>query len=273
MAATVVVANGNFHGRTTTIVGFSDDPQARDDFGPVRARVRHCAVRRRRRDRGRDHRRHRGRAHRADPGRGRRRRFRPRATSAPCARSARGTTCSSSPTRSSPVSAASARRSRATARASCPTSTCSARRWAAASCPSRPSSPTPTCSGSSAPASTARRSAATRSRRRSDCGSSRCSSRASSRTRAPALGEHLEATLSSRSSATASPPCASRDCGRASTSTPPSGPAARSPSGCSARGVLVKDTHGQTIRIAPPLVVRATELDWAIEQLRFVLAG
>jgi len=40
-----------------------------------------------------------------------------------------------------------------------------------------------------------------------------------------------------------------------------------------ARGVLAKDTHGQTIRIAPPLVVRATELDWAIEQLRVVLAG
>ncbi|MCK9919627.1 MULTISPECIES: ornithine--oxo-acid transaminase [Microbacterium] len=40
-----------------------------------------------------------------------------------------------------------------------------------------------------------------------------------------------------------------------------------------ARGVLVKDTHGQTIRIAPPLVVRATELDWAIEQLKVVLAG
>lgn len=39
-----------------------------------------------------------------------------------------------------------------------------------------------------------------------------------------------------------------------------------------ARGVLVKDTHGQTIRIAPPLVVRATELDWAVEQLRVVLA-
>jgi len=40
-----------------------------------------------------------------------------------------------------------------------------------------------------------------------------------------------------------------------------------------ARGVLVKDTHGQTIRIAPPLVVRATELDWAVEQLRVVLAA
>lgn len=32
--ATIVVADGNFHGRTTTIVSFSDDPQARDDFGP-----------------------------------------------------------------------------------------------------------------------------------------------------------------------------------------------------------------------------------------------
>ncbi|GAA1465960.1 ornithine--oxo-acid transaminase [Microbacterium thalassium] len=40
-----------------------------------------------------------------------------------------------------------------------------------------------------------------------------------------------------------------------------------------ARGVLVKDTQGQTIRIAPPLVIRATELDWAVEQLKVVLAG
>ncbi|WP_299088650.1 ornithine--oxo-acid transaminase [uncultured Microbacterium sp.] len=40
-----------------------------------------------------------------------------------------------------------------------------------------------------------------------------------------------------------------------------------------ARGVLVKDTHGQTIRIAPPIVIRATELDWAVEQLRLVLSS
>ncbi|MFG6402910.1 ornithine--oxo-acid transaminase [Microbacterium sp. P04] len=40
-----------------------------------------------------------------------------------------------------------------------------------------------------------------------------------------------------------------------------------------ARGVLVKDTHGQTIRIAPPLVIRATELDWAVEQLKHVLGA
>ncbi|PYY39732.1 ornithine--oxo-acid transaminase [Curtobacterium sp. MCPF17_046] len=32
--ATVIVASGNFHGRTTTIISFSDDPSARDDFGP-----------------------------------------------------------------------------------------------------------------------------------------------------------------------------------------------------------------------------------------------
>ncbi|WP_373317916.1 ornithine--oxo-acid transaminase [Virgisporangium aliadipatigenens] len=32
--ATIVVAEGNFHGRTTTIVSFSTDPEARADFGP-----------------------------------------------------------------------------------------------------------------------------------------------------------------------------------------------------------------------------------------------
>jgi ornithine--oxo-acid transaminase len=39
-----------------------------------------------------------------------------------------------------------------------------------------------------------------------------------------------------------------------------------------ARGVLAKDTHGSTIRLAPPLVVTADELTWAVEQLRVVLA-
>ncbi|GAB2875045.1 ornithine--oxo-acid transaminase [Nocardioides pacificus] len=32
--AEIIVASGNFHGRTTTIVGFSDDPDARGGFGP-----------------------------------------------------------------------------------------------------------------------------------------------------------------------------------------------------------------------------------------------
>ncbi|MFH8725311.1 ornithine--oxo-acid transaminase [Streptomyces termitum] len=38
------------------------------------------------------------------------------------------------------------------------------------------------------------------------------------------------------------------------------------------RGVLVKDTHGSTIRIAPPLVISKEDLDWGLEQLREVLA-
>ncbi|MFB6440746.1 ornithine--oxo-acid transaminase [Streptomyces sp. NPDC056411] len=37
------------------------------------------------------------------------------------------------------------------------------------------------------------------------------------------------------------------------------------------RGVLVKDTHGQTIRIAPPLVISKEDLDWGLAQLRGVL--
>jgi ornithine--oxo-acid transaminase len=39
------------------------------------------------------------------------------------------------------------------------------------------------------------------------------------------------------------------------------------------RGVLAKDTHGSTIRLAPPLVVEAEELDWLVDQLEAVLAG
>jgi ornithine aminotransferase len=38
------------------------------------------------------------------------------------------------------------------------------------------------------------------------------------------------------------------------------------------RGVLVKDTHGSTLRFAPPLVITAGEIDWAIDQFTEVLA-
>ena len=38
------------------------------------------------------------------------------------------------------------------------------------------------------------------------------------------------------------------------------------------RGVLAKDTHGSTIRLAPPIVVEPDELDWAVDQLEAVLA-
>jgi ornithine--oxo-acid transaminase len=36
------------------------------------------------------------------------------------------------------------------------------------------------------------------------------------------------------------------------------------------RGVLSKDTHEQVIRLAPPLIVEKAELDWLVEQLRSV---
>jgi len=37
------------------------------------------------------------------------------------------------------------------------------------------------------------------------------------------------------------------------------------------RGVLVKDTHRSTIRIAPPLVISKEDLDWGLDRLRGVL--
>ncbi|MXN48769.1 ornithine--oxo-acid transaminase [Shinella kummerowiae] len=37
------------------------------------------------------------------------------------------------------------------------------------------------------------------------------------------------------------------------------------------RGILAKDTHGDTIRIAPPLVITGDQVDWALEQFEAVL--
>jgi ornithine--oxo-acid transaminase len=39
------------------------------------------------------------------------------------------------------------------------------------------------------------------------------------------------------------------------------------------RGVLCKETHDHTIRIAPPLVITAGQIDWALEQFEGVLRG
>ena len=37
------------------------------------------------------------------------------------------------------------------------------------------------------------------------------------------------------------------------------------------RGLLAKDTHGQTIRFSPPLVIEKDEIDWALERITAVL--
>jgi ornithine--oxo-acid transaminase len=39
------------------------------------------------------------------------------------------------------------------------------------------------------------------------------------------------------------------------------------------RGVLVKDTHGPTIRLAPPLVISEEDLEWGVEQVGAVLGA
>jgi ornithine--oxo-acid transaminase len=42
--------------------------------------------------------------------------------------------------------------------------------------------------------------------------------------------------------------------------------------GLAARGVLSKETHGLTLRLSPPLVIEADEIDWMVDQLKDVLA-
>jgi ornithine--oxo-acid transaminase len=39
-----------------------------------------------------------------------------------------------------------------------------------------------------------------------------------------------------------------------------------------AKGVLAKDTHGSTVRLAPPIAIEAADLDWMVDQFAAVLA-
>jgi ornithine--oxo-acid transaminase len=39
------------------------------------------------------------------------------------------------------------------------------------------------------------------------------------------------------------------------------------------RGLLCKETHDHTIRIAPPLVITPSQVDWVVEQFETVLQG
>jgi len=38
-----------------------------------------------------------------------------------------------------------------------------------------------------------------------------------------------------------------------------------------ARGVLAKETHGNMIRLAPPLVIGEADLDWGLDQIEDAL--
>jgi ornithine--oxo-acid transaminase len=50
-------------------------------------------------------------------------------------------------------------------------------------------------------------------------------------------------------------------------------PARRASERLMALGVLAKDTHETTLRLAPPLTATAAELDWALDRLDEMLAG
>ena len=160
--AVIVAFEGNFHGRTTTIVSFSTDPDARGSYGPYTPGFRvvpygdaGCP--------GRGHGRAGGRrADRADPGRGRGHRAAARLPG-----QGQGAVLGArraDDRRRDPVRAGPDRdhvRLRARRRAS-PTCTSWARRSAAASCRCRRWCPPARCSACSSRASTAPRSAATR---------------------------------------------------------------------------------------------------------------
>ena len=166
--AKVIVCDGNFHGRTISIISFSTDEGSRRELRPPHAGVRGRAVRRRRRARGRDRRRHRGLPRRAGPGRGRRDHPARRLSPPRCARSARERNvlliADEIQTGLGPHRH---RRSRSSTTTCGPTCSSSARRSAAGSSRSRPSSPTRRSSASTSRGSTAARSAATRSAPRS----------------------------------------------------------------------------------------------------------
>jgi len=36
-------------------------------------------------------------------------------------------------------------------------------------------------------------------------------------------------------------------------------------------GVLAKDTHGTAIRLAPPLVIAESDLDWALDRIEEII--
>ena len=142
--AKIVVADGNFHGRTVTIVSFSTDPSAKGGFGPftpgfevvpygdidaLRAAIDDDTV-----------------AFLVEPIQGEAGDHRPARGLPPRRARALHRAAGAADGRRDPVGprAAPGRRSPWSTRASCPTSTSSARRSAAASCRSRPCSPTAT---------------------------------------------------------------------------------------------------------------------------------
>ena len=245
---------GNFHGRTTTIISFSDDPAARDGFGPftpgfvtvpygdaaaLAAAIDDDTV-----------------AVLLEPIQGEAGVLVPpdgflREVRATVHRAQRPDDRRRDPVRPRPHRR---RRSPATTRASCPTCTSWARRSAAGSCRCRRSSARAdvmgvfrpgehgsTFGGNPLACAVGHRGRADARDRRAPGAGPRARRRPAGRPRRRCRHDRVSAVRVAR------PVGRHRHRRR--------GPGATSARGCCARGVLAKDTHGSTIRLAPPIVI------------------
>ena len=81
---------------------------------------------------------------------------------------------------------------------------------------------------------------------------------------------HARAAVA-RSTVPRSSTCAAAACGSAPRSIPRSRARAPPASGCWTKGVLSKETHHTVVRLAPPLVIARDDLDWALDRFEDVL--
>ena len=65
--------------------------------------------------------------------------------------------------------------------------------------------------------------------------------------------------------------CERVDCGRGSTSAGQARPGVSSLNGLAERGIIAKDTQGQTIRFAPPLTTSEDDIRWAVSEISAAL--
>ncbi|MFG2135555.1 ornithine--oxo-acid transaminase [Streptomyces sp. NPDC048650] len=89
--------------------------------------------------------------------------------------------------------------------------------------------------------------------------------------RATELGEHLHAELDPLAAGDAVDAVRGRGLWAGIDINPSRGTGRQVAERLLTQGVLVKDTHGATIRIAPPLTISRADLDWGLDRLRDVL--
>ena len=87
--------------------------------------------------------------------------------------------------------------------------------------------------------------------------------------RSAKLGAHMHGPAGGAARRAGSARCAGGACGRAWSS--PSLTGREVCERLAERGVLAKDTHGTTIRLAPPLMIAEEDLDWALDQVEAIV--